>query len=134
MAAAYDGLDDELGDSSRPPSPPSTTGRRFGGLYADELGPSYEGSYPPVEHPVIRRHPGTGRPTLFVNRLFTREIVGLAPDESDALLELLYRQAGLPELQGRVHWEPARSPSGTTPPCSTTAPTTTGRPARSRSA
>jgi taurine dioxygenase len=44
-------------------------------------------------HPVVRQQEGTGRPYLFVNRNMTACIIGLAPAESDALLEELY--AGL---------------------------------------
>jgi taurine dioxygenase len=61
---------------------------------------------PPVEHPVVIEHPRTKRRTLFVNRLFTREIVGLAPSESDELLDLLCRQAEIPEYQCRFRWQP----------------------------
>ncbi len=61
---------------------------------------------PPVEHPVILTDPETGRKTLYVSRIYTRQIVGLRKEESDALLELLFRQALVPELQLRVSWKP----------------------------
>ncbi|MCZ6889534.1 MAG: TauD/TfdA family dioxygenase [Gammaproteobacteria bacterium] len=61
---------------------------------------------PPVEHPVILTDPDTGRKTLYVNRLYTTRIVGLRDEESDALLELLFRQVSVPELQLRVSWQP----------------------------
>ena len=60
--------------------------------------------FPPVEHPVVRVHPETGRRTLFVNPIFTQHIVGLDQDESDALLDTLYRQMTRPEYQCRFRW------------------------------
>jgi len=57
-----------------------------------------------AEHPVVRTHPGSGRRCLYVNRGLTRRIVGLAPVESDALLELLFRHCERPEFQVRYEW------------------------------
>ncbi|RDX56228.1 TauD-domain-containing protein [Lentinus brumalis] len=58
-------------------------------------------------HPVVRRHPVTGAEALYVNRQFTRRIVGLKLEESDAILKFLYdhidRSA---DNQARVKWEP----------------------------
>lgn len=44
---------------------------------------------PPLLHPVVRTHPGSGRQALFVNEGFTTRIVDLAVQESDALLNFL---------------------------------------------
>jgi len=60
---------------------------------------------PPVEHPVVIRHPVTGRKALFVNRGFTTRIVQLARSESNAILEMLYRHIETPELHCRFHWQ-----------------------------
>lgn len=45
----------------------------------------------PVEnvHPLVRRHPVTGEKALFVNKQFSRRIVGLKTEESDTLLNFL---------------------------------------------
>ena len=62
--------------------------------------------FPPVIHPVVRTHPASGRKSIYVNRNFTTRIVGLEPEESDALLEVLWAQAMIPELQVRFRWRP----------------------------
>lgn len=77
----------------------------YAGKYGDRLD-ALRSANPPVEHPVVIRHPETKRPTLFVNRLFTREIVGLPTDESDELLDALCGMVDLPEVQVRFRWEP----------------------------
>jgi taurine dioxygenase len=55
-------------------------------------------------HPVVRRHPETGRKALFVNSGFTRHIVGMKRDESDALLRLLFERVADPDIQCRFCW------------------------------
>jgi taurine dioxygenase len=45
---------------------------------------------PAWTHPMVRIHPKTGRKALYVNRLMTHDIEGMAQDEADALLEQLY--------------------------------------------
>ncbi|MFA5883311.1 MAG: TauD/TfdA family dioxygenase [Acidimicrobiia bacterium] len=106
MAAAYDNLPGDVRER--------IVGMRalhdwsigaYAGKYADRLD-GLRREYPPVEHPVVIRHPETGRATLFVNRLFTREICGLEPEASDELLAALCSMVDLPELQCRWHWEP----------------------------
>ncbi|HEY2429142.1 MAG TPA: TauD/TfdA family dioxygenase, partial [Acidimicrobiales bacterium] len=47
------------------------------------------------------------RKGLFVNKNFTTGIVELAPEESDALLAMLYRRLDSPEVQVRWKWAPA---------------------------
>jgi taurine dioxygenase len=59
-----------------------------------------------MEHPVVRTHPETGEPCLYVNTGFTSHIKGLSKRESDTLLAHLYAQAANPEIQCRFHWRP----------------------------
>lgn len=60
-----------------------------------------------TEHPIVRTHPVTGKKALFVNQQFTRSIVGLKQEESDAILEFLYDHIakGI-DFQTRVKWLP----------------------------
>jgi taurine dioxygenase len=57
-----------------------------------------------VAHPVVIRHPETGRPTLYVNPGFTVRFEGWTDKESQPLLEFLYRHAARPEFQTRFKW------------------------------
>ncbi len=61
--------------------------------------------YPNPTHPVVRTHPVTGEKILFVNPQFTLHIEGLAEDESRGLLDILFRQAQIPEYQFRHRWQ-----------------------------
>jgi alpha-ketoglutarate-dependent sulfate ester dioxygenase len=60
----------------------------------------------PVEHPVVRQHPETDRPALFVNPGFTFRVKGFEGRQSADLLRLLYKHATQPELICRYRWSP----------------------------
>ena len=63
--------------------------------------------YPRNEHPVITRHPETGKKVLFVNPGFTSHIKDMNPWESRAILGALYQHvATSPRLTCRVGWAP----------------------------
>jgi len=62
--------------------------------------------YPPMRHPVIRTHPETGKPVIFVNTAFTSHVEGLNEAESRWLLGHLYATAADPEIQCRFRWRP----------------------------
>lgn len=66
----------------------------------------FEDKYPPAVHPVVREHPVSGRKVLFVSPQFTIGIKGMDERESQALLEILFHQALIPEYQFRHHWRP----------------------------
>ena len=104
MGAAYDCLDEGLKTRIDGLRAVHDWWDTFGrGMTADER-EARRPDFPAVEHPVVRTHPETGRRTLYVNGAFTQHIVGLDPDESAELLEVLYAQAAVPEFQCRFRW------------------------------
>lgn len=72
-----------------------------GGTQRPQL-PSAEA--PRFVHPVVIVHPETGRRSLYANRLMTTEIVGMAKDESDALLETLFAAVERDEFVYAHRW------------------------------
>jgi taurine dioxygenase len=61
---------------------------------------------PHYAHPVFRRHPQTGKPSLFVSELMTEEIVGLPAHESDEILAYLFAHQRKPEFVYEHVWTP----------------------------
>jgi taurine dioxygenase len=61
--------------------------------------------WPPVDHPVVRTHPVSGRKALFVNGNSTTRILGLSERENDVLLPFLIDHVRSPEFQCRFRWE-----------------------------
>ena len=55
-------------------------------------------------HPVVRTHPDTGAEALFVNDNYVTRIDGWTPEESQPLLEYLYRVIGRYENTYRHRW------------------------------
>jgi taurine dioxygenase len=60
--------------------------------------------YPIAVHPVITRHPVSGRKVIYVNRGFTARINELPPGESAAMLAFLYQHLEKPDFQMRFTW------------------------------
>lgn len=77
----------------------------YRGLYSAQ-GVADRPLYPRSEHPIARTHPVTGKKALFVNSSFTTRIVGVAPDESDAILRYLFQHLQHPAFQCRFRWTP----------------------------
>ena len=78
-------------------------------VFAKRLGKSVEElheQYPPMRHPVIRTHPETGDPVIYVNVAFTSHIEGMSERESRWLLDHLFATAADPEIQCRFRWQP----------------------------
>lgn len=59
------------------------------------------------EHPMVIKHPLSGKKALYVNPAFTREVVGLDKDESEQLLSDLYTHVFTGNaFQHRFKWQP----------------------------
>ncbi len=65
-----------------------------------------QAAWPPRSHPVVCRHPRTGRKLLYVNSNFTTRIDGVSERESEMLLHFLFEWVRSPEFQVRFSWTP----------------------------
>ena len=108
MCAAYDGLSDEVkakidGQVAVHHANHLEKVLRSQGVGEEQVQKTLREN-PQVEHPIVRTHPETGQKALYVNVAFTKYIVGMDKDASDALLAQLYAQASIPEYQCRFRW------------------------------
>ncbi|TGG94258.1 taurine dioxygenase [Natronospirillum operosum] len=77
------------------------------GLTATHDGTRVFGQGTPVSaHPVVVKHPETGRKLLFVNTDFTSHINEVPRHESRRVLEFLYEHCAKPEWSCRFNWTP----------------------------
>lgn len=60
---------------------------------------------PGARHPLVIRHPDTGRPALFLGRRRNSTIVGMDLAASDALLDELWAHATQPEFTFKQVWQ-----------------------------
>ena len=105
MVMAYDDLEDDLKERLCKMTAVHDIARVFA-KRLNKGASALHDRFPPQEHPVIRTHPETGERGLYVNIAFTDYIVGMDKEESDELLNFLYRRAWLPEYQCRFRWAP----------------------------
>ena len=112
MYAAYDALSDGLRQMLSRMRALHSSRHAFGeGAYAgadlddigDRLGNTAAATQDAI-HPVVIRHPLSGRPALYVNGDFTLQFEGWSREESQPLLDYLYAHASRPEFTCRFHW------------------------------
>jgi len=81
--------------------------RYLTGLTATHDGTRVFGPGTPVSvHPVIIRHPVSGKKVIYVNTDFTSHINEVSRAESSAILEYLYEHCHKPEWTCRFRWTP----------------------------
>jgi taurine dioxygenase len=105
MYAAYEGLPPDLR-------------ARVEGLYCKHDGTYYSGGYvrqgvtptddpresPGMPHPVVCRHPESGRRGLYLGRRRNAYLMGLSLPDSEALLNALWQYVEEPELRWTHRW------------------------------
>ena len=111
MGAAYDSLSDELKEAVEGLEAFHTADHVYkaDGLYAQtDMGKSLRGQglKTGAVHPVVIRHPQTGRKMLYVNGGFTINFVGQTREESMPLLQQLLAAALTDTNQCRLQWKP----------------------------
>ncbi len=69
------------------------------------LTPEERAAMPPVWHPMVRRHPVSGRKSLYISPIYNDAVEGLSPEESKALIDELFEFCGRPEFVYSHSWE-----------------------------
>jgi taurine dioxygenase len=105
MYAAYEALSDRMKAYLADLTAIHDGEDAYRGTYAN-LGVKDKPVYPRAEHPVVRTHPVTNRKALYVNRGFTKRLVGVPRDESDGILRYLFEHMENPLFQCRFRWQP----------------------------
>jgi len=112
MSKAFDALSDGMKRMLKGLRAVHSTSRTFSieAKQAIEAGDTRLGNldHTPVTaiHPVVIRHPDSGRDTLYVNRDFTLRFDGWTEEESQPLLDFLFQHGARPEFQTRFRWRP----------------------------
>jgi taurine dioxygenase len=76
----------------------------FGRLGDDTLIAALK-AYKPVNHPVVRLNPDSGKKCIYVNGVFTREIIGIDCHEAIGMLVFLLNWLKKPEFMIQHQWE-----------------------------
>ena len=112
MYAAYEALSDGLKETLLGLRAEHSSRHAFGyQAYADIDMDDIAGRYKNMAaatqdatHPVIIKHPLSGRPALYVNADFTVKFAGWTKEESQPLLDYLYQHARRNEFTCRFKW------------------------------
>ena len=105
MYAAYEGLSDDIRARIDNLDTEHDYVKAFGRQVPADKMDEIRAKYPLVTHPLVARHPETGRKHLYNNPIFMNRILGVSPEESDFLMTELWRESNNVEYQCRFHWE-----------------------------
>lgn len=78
--------------------------RREKGSKRPPLTEAQKKAKPPVSHPIFLKHPITGRKVLYANPGYSMRINELPQQESDEILEFLFRHQTKPEYRYASRW------------------------------
>jgi taurine dioxygenase len=110
MYAAYDALSDGLKTTLNSLEAVHSSRHTFGSAaFKEQSGGRISNAEAATQdsiHPVVIRHPESGRKALYVNPGFTVGINGWTRAESKPLLDFLYEHAKRPEFTFRFQWKP----------------------------
>ena len=68
--------------------------------------PAEQAAMPPTWHPMVRRHPVSGRKSLYISSIYNDAIEGMADEAARKLLEELTEFSAQPQYMYRHVWEP----------------------------
>lgn len=112
MANAYDALSDGMKEALERLNAVHSSRHVFGAAMATRandlegrLG-NPDAAKQDAVHPVVIKHPLSGRKALYVNPGFTLRFDGWTDQESAPLLSFLYQHASRPEFTIRFKWQP----------------------------
>ncbi len=105
MYAAYEGRPESIRDRIDSLDAEHDFVKAFGRQVPDDMKADMRAKYPLVIHPLVARHPETGRQHLFNNPIFMNRALGVSPEESAELMTLLWRESSNVEYQCRFQWE-----------------------------
>lgn len=110
LYAAYDALSPAMQamcsvlTAMHAPSPEQLAAFRRSGKFGPDIAEKIAEIFQPVEHPMVRTHPASGRQALFHSGFLNR-IVGVSNAESDMLIAYFDRLLDDPNLQVRWRWQ-----------------------------
>ena len=111
MAAAYEALSDGLKTTLEGLEAwhtdlvcPEVADPRLQAVFADRQPGLQDNEGTRAKHPVVIRHPISGKKILYVNSGFTECFVGWTREESKSLLDYLYKHSEQPQFTYRHRW------------------------------